>query len=212
MRARGALAMAAALTLIASARAADLSLHAGAVAGPDGIERVSLVGGDARQQLVALVRSADGGLTDATRRVRFTVEPVGVVAVDEQGTVLPLADGVATVTALLDGVSGTPRVTVEVRAMAAAPPVEFGNDVVPVLTKHGCNGGGCHGAAAGKNGFRLSLLGFEPDEDYRHIVQEARGRRVAPLLPDTSLLLEKAWGVLPHAGGARLESQERQPE
>lgn len=84
--------------------------------------------------------------------------------------------------------------------------VNFVNDVVPVLTKAGCNAGICHAkAGGGQNGFELSLLGFEPSEDYEHLVREGRGRRLFPAAPDQSLLLQKAAGRVPHGGGARLE-------
>ncbi|MDA8744166.1 DUF1549 and DUF1553 domain-containing protein [Rubripirellula amarantea] len=84
-------------------------------------------------------------------------------------------------------------------------PVSFRNDVVPVLTKLGCNTGTCHAkAGGGQNGFQLSLFGFEPDEDYDHLVWEARGRRVSPAAPDQSLLLLKASGHLAHGGGVRM--------
>jgi hypothetical protein len=92
--------------------------------------------------------------------------------------------------------------------LAAAPvaPVSFVNDVVPVLTKSGCNAGACHAKAGqGQNGFRLSLLGFEPQEDYEHIVKEARGRRIFNASPDQSLLLLKASSRIPHGGGMRLD-------
>jgi len=82
--------------------------------------------------------------------------------------------------------------------------VYFATDVVPILTKLGCNSGGCHGKAEGQNGFQLSLLGFEPDQDYEAIVQEARGRRLFPAAPRSSLLLLKAVGILAHGGGKRL--------
>lgn len=85
--------------------------------------------------------------------------------------------------------------------------VSFVNDVVPVLTKAGCNSGACHAKAGqGQNGFQLSLLGFEPQEDYEHLVKEARGRRVFAASPDQSLLLMKASGRVPHGGGQRLDS------
>ena len=61
-------------------------------------------------------------------------------------------------------------------AIESSSPVYFQTDVVPLLTRHGCNSGGCHGKATGQNGFRLSLLGFEPEFDYESIVQLARGR------------------------------------
>jgi hypothetical protein len=79
--------------------------------------------------------------------------------------------------------------------------------IVPIFTKTGCNGGGCHGKAAGQNGFRLSLLGFEPEEDYGFLVSEARGRRVFPAAPDRSLLLLRATGELPHGGGKRMDKE-----
>lgn len=84
-------------------------------------------------------------------------------------------------------------------------PVSFTNDVVPVLTKAGCNAGICHAKAGnGQNGFQLSLLGFEPEEDFEHLVKEGRGRRIFPASPEQSLLLTKASGQTPHGGGLRL--------
>jgi hypothetical protein len=90
----------------------------------------------------------------------------------------------------------------------ASAPISFLNDVMPVLTKGGCNGGVCHAKAGnGQNGFQLSLLGFEPREDYEHIVQEGRGRRLFPAAPERSLLLQKATGEVSHGGGARFDAQ-----
>jgi hypothetical protein len=78
---------------------------------------------------------------------------------------------------------------------AAEQPVSFINDVMPVLTKAGCNVGVCHAkAGGGQKGFQLSLLGFEPAEDFEHLVKEGRGRRLSPGAPDQSLLLLKASG------------------
>lgn len=88
---------------------------------------------------------------------------------------------------------------------AADRPISFANEVVPVLTKVGCNSGICHAKAGnGQNGFQLSLLGFEPTEDFEHIVLENRGRRLSFGNPDESLLLRKASGRMPHGGGVRL--------
>ncbi len=87
-----------------------------------------------------------------------------------------------------------------------ARPVSFVNDVMPVLTKAGCNAGVCHAkAGGGRNGFQLSLLGFEPREDYEEIVKEARGRRLSVAAPERSLLLLKATARIPHGGGPRLD-------
>lgn len=89
--------------------------------------------------------------------------------------------------------------------VAAERPVSFVNDVMPVLTKAGCNMGVCHAKAGnGQNGFQLSLLGFEPREDFEHLVKEGRGRRLAASTPERSLLLLKASGQMPHGGGVRL--------
>lgn len=82
--------------------------------------------------------------------------------------------------------------------------VAFATDVVPILTKLGCNSGGCHGKSTGQNGFKLSLLGFVPSYDHESMVKEARGRRVFAGDPDSSLLLQKAIGRVPHGGGRRL--------
>jgi hypothetical protein len=89
--------------------------------------------------------------------------------------------------------------------------LNFVHDVVPILTKAHCNSGACHAKAdVGQRGFRLSLLGFEPQEDYEHIVKEAKGRRVFPNAPEQSLFLLKATNTVPHGGGNKLapESEE----
>jgi hypothetical protein len=86
----------------------------------------------------------------------------------------------------------------------AQTPVSFTDDVVPILTKFGCNTGGCHGKAEGQNGFKLSLFGFEPADDYEYIAKEALGRRLSTSAPESSLLLLKATGQVAHGGGVRL--------
>ncbi|MCC7339035.1 MAG: DUF1553 domain-containing protein [Pirellulaceae bacterium] len=93
----------------------------------------------------------------------------------------------------------------EAARVASQPSVDFRNDVVPILTKAGCNSGACHAkAGGGQNGFQLSLLGYEPDEDFGHIVLEGRGRRLFPAAPEQSLLLLKATARVPHGGGVRI--------
>ncbi|MDF1853233.1 MAG: DUF1549 and DUF1553 domain-containing protein [Verrucomicrobiales bacterium] len=84
--------------------------------------------------------------------------------------------------------------------------LNFVHDVIPILTKAHCNAGACHAKAdVGQRGFRLSLLGFEPQDDYEHIVKEAKGRRVFPNAPEQSLLLLKATNQVPHGGGVKLK-------
>jgi hypothetical protein len=83
--------------------------------------------------------------------------------------------------------------------------VDFQGEIVPLLSRYGCNTGGCHGKASGQNGFKLSLFGFDAAWDYDEITRRGRGRRIAPAAPDHSLLLAKATNMLPHGGGRRLE-------
>ncbi len=92
------------------------------------------------------------------------------------------------------------------QAIEAERSLDFVNDVAPILTKESCNTGACHAKAGnGQNGFKLSVLGFEPQEDYEHIVKEGRGRRVFAAAPEESLLLLKGTNVVPHGGGKKLD-------
>lgn len=95
--------------------------------------------------------------------------------------------------------------TTRLKPSRAEQKVQFLTDVVPLLTKLSCNSGGCHGKSTGQNGFKISLLGFDPELDYSAISLESRGRRIFPADPDQSLLLLKAIGRVPHGGGKQLE-------
>ncbi|MFO0895804.1 MAG: DUF1553 domain-containing protein [Pirellulales bacterium] len=164
----------------------------------------ALRGGDARQQLVVTGRDAAGGERDLTGDVQYSAEPVDVVEISPAGLVRPLREGEAKVRVI--GPQGlTAEAVLNVTNIAHELQINFPNQIVPIFTKLGCNGGGCHGKASGQNGFKLSLLGFEPTEDYEHLVKEGRGRRLFPAAPDRSLLITKGAGILPHGGGPRLE-------
>jgi len=163
-----------------------------------------LRGSDARQQILVTAELADGTLRDFTRQVHLQATPTGIVEISPSGLVSPLSDGHATITATTEeGSSASLEIVVE--QSRTTLPINFPNQIVPIFTKAGCNGGGCHGKSGGQNGFRLSLLGFEPAEDFEHLVKESRGRRLFPAAPDHSLLLLKATGILPHGGGKRLD-------
>jgi len=166
-------------------------------------ESISLRGRDARQQLLVNGDHGQGIVKDYSRQVSFTVEPAGIVEVDETGLLKPLDDGTVTITATMDGKSASIPVTVT--DYHNQVPINFKNKIVPIFTKLGCNSGGCHGKASGQNGFKLSLLGFYPDEDYEFLVKESRGRRIFPPAPERSLLLTKPVGESPHGGGKRME-------
>src|SRR5262249_58563395 len=93
----------------------------------------------------------------------------------------------------------------EVGGVAPVEPVGFRNDVLPVFSKAGCNTGKCHGAASGKDGFRLSLFGYDPEGDHFRLTREAVGRRVNLAAPEDCLLLTKSTGRVGHTGGRRIE-------
>src|SRR6202040_3419658 len=97
------------------------------------------------------------------------------------------------------------RVAVEVKGLRQPAPISFASQVMPILTKAGCNSGGCHGKAEGQAGFKLSVFGFGPRADYQAVVMEGRGRRTFPAAPDQSLLLRKGAGLVPHGGGRKLQ-------
>ena len=167
-----------------------------------------LVGPEARQQLVVTAGFSSGRLQDYTHRVSYQTEPGGVVQVDQSGWITPLGNGGVDITARSpDGLAASQRIRVQ--DVNRPRRVNFPNEIVPIFTKLGCNSGACHGKSSGQNGFRLSLLGFEPQEDYEHLVKESRGRRLFPAAPSQSLVLAKATADLPHGGGLLIERGSR---
>ncbi|HUQ69476.1 MAG TPA: DUF1549 and DUF1553 domain-containing protein [Planctomycetaceae bacterium] len=161
-------------------------------------------GRDSRQQLFVTGVYATGQLRDHTRSVQYAVEPNDVVQIDAAGYVTPLKDGKAVVRAVASGAVSA-ELPIEVSGVAVDVPINFPNQVVPIFTKLSCNSGGCHGKASGQNGFKLSLLGFYPEDDHEFLVKEGRGRRVFPTAPAQSLLLTKPVGQSPHGGGKRMD-------
>ena len=89
-----------------------------------------------------------------------------------------LKNGTTEVVAEVQG--KTVKVPITVEGAEREQPINFTNEIVPIFSKLGCNSGACHGKASGQNGFKLSLLGFEPDLDYTTLVKEGRGRRLFP--------------------------------
>jgi len=114
---------------------------------------------------------------------------------------------VATLSLRADEASVVDPTTARIGAAGAAEPsarVDFARDVVPAITKAGCNAGACHGSFQGHGGFQLSLLGFDPAADHDTLTKASRGRRVSPSVPSSSLLLRKATAAMPHGGGRRI--------
>ena len=128
------------------------------------------------------------------------------VAILEGEFVKPLMDGETHLVASFDNL--TKRIPIKVSGQGQEFRWSFRNHVESVLSKAGCNGGACHGARAGQNGFRLTLFGFDLAADYSYLTRQARGRRIVPSDPGRSLLLTKPTGALPHKGGVRLDVNE----
>jgi hypothetical protein len=164
---------------------------------------IVLKGSDDSRQLVVTASLPEGRLQDLSCDVKYEPADARIARISATGRVVPLANGATEITVAY-GVRRT-KVPVHVEAVGENLPINFGNQIVPIFTKLGCNAGGCHGKASGQNGFKLSLLGFEPEVDYNALVKEARGRRLFPAAPDASLLLLKATGQLAHGGGKRME-------
>src|SRR5262249_40631292 len=98
----------------------------------------------------------------------------------------------------------TTTLQVTVNLPAEPPAYSFLHEIMPVLSKGGCNQGACHGYSLGKNGFKLSLRGNDPPADFLSLTQEFLGRRINPHRPEASLLLQKGLGEVAHRGGARM--------
>ena len=148
--------------------------------------------------------SADGTRPRLTGLARLESQTPDRVKVEPDGTIRPVADGTGEVDRTIAGqAKRTSRSKSRMQTIPAA--VSFRNEIVPVLTKLGCNQGACHGSQHGKGGFKLSLLGFEPDGDFTAIVKSAEERRVTPFAPEESLLLLKPTLAVAHGGGKRLE-------
>ncbi|HZL34710.1 MAG TPA: DUF1549 and DUF1553 domain-containing protein [Tepidisphaeraceae bacterium] len=177
-------------------------------AGGDGASTLHLHGEAARQQLAITGIYDSGAQRDLTHVAKYHCDSP-VIKVDRDGLVTALKNGSATISIRVSDAGDASAIasqslSVTVDRVGETIPINFPNQVVPIFTKLGCNAGGCHGKLSGQNGFRLSLLGFEPAEDYEHLVKEARGRRLFPAAPERSLLLLKATAALPHGGGKRL--------
>ncbi|MBI1832272.1 MAG: DUF1549 domain-containing protein [Planctomycetes bacterium] len=154
---------------------------------------------EATQQV--LVQSADRRV-DLTRAAHYSISDPAIAAVDAVGLVQPKAEGKTTLVVRHE--KHEVRVPVEVAGLKAPPAVSFESQVMPILSRAGCNMGSCHGKAEGKAGFKLSIFGFDPDGDFEALTKETRGRRVFPAAPDSSLMLLKATGQIAHGGGRRM--------
>ena len=158
-----------------------------------------------RQSVVVQAAYADGLTRDVTAEAKIT--PANPALVKLAGNIaLPVANGTTELKVEFGGQSVA--VPVSVQAATQERPISFKLDVMPTFMRAGCNTGSCHGAARGKEGFRLSLFGFDPDGDHHRLTREIPSRRVNLALPAESLLLLKATGKVTHGGGERLKAGE----
>lgn len=139
--------------------------------------------------------------------VEWSVDDAKVATIIN-GEVTAVGNGTTTLRATVNGKALTAKVSVDQADAELSP--SFRNHVLAVIAKTGCNSGACHGALAGKGGFRLSLRGYDPVTDYQTIVTQARGRRIELADPGRSLILAKPTGALPHKGGLRFETDSRE--
>lgn len=172
---------------------------------PEAVTRIVVTPEEARitfrydtVQFVVTAYTADGRTYDVTRAARVTAD-TDVVAVSPMGLLRPRGDGTANLTFRYGEKTATARIVVE--AFNVPYHVDFVRDVMPVLSRAGCNAGTCHGAAKGKAGFKLSLRGNDPVFDYRAFTDDHAGRRINLAAPEDSLMLLKATASVPHMGG-----------
>ena len=153
-----------------------------------------------RQSFVVQVAYPNGLTRDVTKEAKFTLSDAAKVKLE--GNVLhPVSDGDNQMAVEFGGLSK--MIPIKIEQATADRDVSFKLDIMPIFMKSNCNTGSCHGAARGKDGFRLSLFGFDPDGDQFRIARELPGRRINLALPEESLLMTKSVGSVPHTGGKR---------
>jgi len=184
-----------------------LQTHVGAAQLTVSPSVLELTGRDPLHGMVVSLTDDDGKVSDVTRRASYEMDRADFASVDERGMVTGLSNGQATLTVKLGELCA--MVSVSVATVAEKPAPSFKHDVIPILTRCGCNMGGCHGKLAGQNGFRLSLRGYAPEWDHDWITQEVSGRRIDLGFPEKSLLLAKPSGAIPHDGGVRFRPDSR---
>jgi hypothetical protein len=164
---------------------------------------ITLTGPHYSQRLVIEGVFADGHQEELTANAAVSISDESVANVQNSATIVPRRDGQTMITATIRGLRATAALVV--KDYSSAKIWSFRNDVIPVMTKMGCNSGPCHGAAAGKNGFKLSLRGYDPITDYYTLTHQALARRTDRLEPARSLILLKPTLTISHGGGKRFE-------
>jgi hypothetical protein len=159
--------------------------------------------------LLVTARLADGSVRDVTDEARFAGFDSAVIQSHGAGYFSAVGNGEAAIEISYadpaEGKTYAAKAKLTASGCESVPRLHFARDAAPVLSKLGCNSGGCHGKGIGQNGFKLSLFAFDPAFDHAAIVHESRGRRVSAASPEDSLLLRKATAAVAHGGGARTQ-------
>ena len=163
--------------------------------------QVALAGNLDRLQLQVTGTDGGGRQFDLTHAASYSISSGDIASVSKTGAVVPLASGTGKIRVQYG--AGSVEIPVRVTGFLSQAKVSFVRDVVPILSRSGCNQGTCHGAQYGKGGLKLSLLGFAPEQDYLPIVRDELRRRVSLIKPDDSLILHKALLEVGHGGGRR---------
>jgi hypothetical protein len=170
-------------------------------------DQISLHGPNAFQRLM-VVHEKDGITRGEVPVLSWESSQSAIANIYKNGTVRATGNGTATIKAVTE--SGEVSVVVNVTNQDEQEVWSFNRHILPVMAKAGCNQGACHGALAGKGGFRLSLRGYDPDSDHYNITREALGRRTEALSPERSLILTKPTMAVRHKGGKRLDPHSRE--
>ena len=172
-------------------------------------QEIALSGKNRQQQITITGIRTDNSVVDLTHQSTITVLDEEVIQ-NDAGLLTGLTEG-ETIVAIKSG-DHSQVVSVSVAEFSTYPAINFEVDIIPLLTKLGCNGGGCHGKQSGQNGFKLSVFGFDPKADFDAIVKEGRGRRVFPGAIVNSLIYTKAIGTTAHGGGQRTTPETQDAE
>ncbi len=198
-------------TLLATGAALILAFPTKGLAGEARLtvqpDRLDLRGPDLDHGLIVTLVDANGHRTDVTRKASYSSGAGPWLTIDGTGHCQALADGQTAIDIQYEQLHAS--VPVAVAGSGRVPPPSFKQDVLPILTKAGCNNGACHGKLAGQNGFRLSLRGYAPEWDYDWITKEVNGRRINEAFPEESLLVSKPAGGVAHEGGTRFKAGSR---
>jgi len=168
-------------------------------------DSITLSGPRANQQVLVTGVYADGSVRDLTSFSEWKSSAPELLEITSDGLATGRRDGATHLDVRVADLSA--RVPVTIADSSQPRPVSFRREFMPLLSVAGCSDIRCHGAPSGKNEFRLSLWGFDPDLDFRQLTHDGLGRRTNSLAPDKSLILSKALMRTPHAGGRRFDSE-----